>query len=646
MFNSQLDAHLDSFYSLDEENNSDKPDHALDETKPVAAKEERSFIIIHDDADLKPEDDLLNFNDVSPMKPQLRNFDGASSNKPSLDGIVKKMIWLLPVAIAAADSGRLGRILILATSFLLYLEWKNSFETSDEKEDDNDKKLSMTDIIENNNKNRSHECRLKLARLVGLVGAPPLEWRQTLPPDHLHHQEIVVVSENAVSSLLTMAQAHVQLLLTLDQAFHWIQVSASLHLGLGPRSQCVERVERSALAKEYRRDQQQQQQAANPREEPQSHVSKSILTLASVRKIVAQIMVDQAASLTFVLEQVAAASSEATDIELTGAVLSTTPVEMPEVVSLTWIKSSRSEIAALLSHVLDRLCTIPCLQVLTNASDSRRSQVVDESTRNVQQAKEYLVSMLLLNKNNASSKTTTIQEQPIIDPLVKPLLQYREQLDALQAAIWACQLSNNKSDGASQGSDRLEWWSRVRYLSATCQAIEQEIQDTFFHVDDDDSVIGEHGDEEATPSEVPLPESGRYEHDVPTSSNSTRVGGKPDKVKQTKTVVFRGEGVKSDRPRKAKQGSSSNSNGNVDPMMLKPRDTVAVRQLAMELQKRVKALAPPEEDDEPIQEDASAKAAREPVVPLFLGASGSLLSELKLSMPNVGESAAEWEIEG
>jgi hypothetical protein len=611
MFNSQLDAHLDAFHS--DKENSDTPD-ALDETEPVAEVEISS--IIHD-ADLKAED-------------QLGGFD--VTRKPSLDGVVTKLIWLLPVAIAAADSGGLGRMMILATIFLLYLQWNYFGKYKyDEKEIDTDNKVS-TDI--DNNKNRYHDCRIELARLVGLVGAPPMEF-QTLQPD-LMHQEIVV-SDNAVSSLITMAQAHVQLLLTLDQVFHWIQVSASLHLGLGPQSQCVERVERSALAKEYR-----DQQAKRRQQEPQFQVSKSILSLASVRKIVAQIMIDQAASLTFVLEH-GTAASRVTDIEFGGAVLSTatTTLEMPEVISLTWIKSSRSAIAALLSHTLHRLCTIPCLQVLSNASDPRSK--VDESTWNVRQAKEHLVSMLLLD--NITPKT--IQEP--IDPIVKPLLQYREQLDALQAAIWACQQCND-SGGESQDADRLEWWSRVRSLSTTFQAIEQEIQDKFFHVDDDDDecLIEKNGDEEPT-SEVPLPESGRYETKLPAAESNIIagvVGDKKDKAKQNKTMVFRGEGVKYDRPRKPKQGSSK-SNGNVDPMMLKPRDTVTERQLAMELLKRVKALAP-EEEEEPIEEeDASAKAAREPVVPFFLGASGSLLSELKLSMPNVGESsAAEWEIEG
>jgi hypothetical protein len=419
-------------------------------------------------------------------------------------------------------------------------------------------------------------------------------------------------------------------------------------------------VERSALAKEYRDHQQQLQ----------SHVSKSILSLASVRKIVAEIMVHQAASLTFLLEHVVTADSGGTNIEVLGAdqstaataTASTSTIEMPEVVSLTWIKSSRSEIAALLSHVVDRLGTISCLQLLSHSSldPARLSKVLlDESTRNVRQAKEYLVSMLWLDNNHdkkasTTSTRTTIQEQQQHHPIVKHLLQYREQLDALQAAIWACQQQfNNDSSGSGSGSggksqeaDGREWWSRIRYLSTTVQAMEQEIQGTFFNVDDDDSLLEENGNEEATASttssEVPLPESGRYEHNVPTDS-------KQDKVEQTKTVVFRGEGVvkKLDRLRKPKLGPFK-SNGNVDSMMLKPRDTVTERQMIIELQERVKAMAPQEDaDEQPIQEDASAKAAREPVVPLFLGASGSLLSELKLAMPTVvGKSAADWEIEG
>ena len=65
------------------------------------------------------------------------------------------------------------------------------------------------------------------------------------------------------------------------------------------------------------------------------------------------------------------------------------------------------------------------------------------------------------------------------------------------------------------------------------------------------------------------------------------------------------------------------------------------RLLVTELQRYIKKLLPPEEEMEESNPDPEAerkaRAARKPVVPLFLGASGSLLSELKLSLAKAPE---------
>jgi hypothetical protein len=153
---------------------------------------------------------------------------------------------------------------------------------------------------------------------------------------------------------------------------------------------------------------------------------------------------------------------------------------MPDVIDLTWIKSSRQQLAFLLSHMLDHFCTIDVLHTLSEQLSPRST--LDESMWHARNAREHLLSYLLLGKKPVAKGLAEPN-----DKLLLSLLQYREHLDALSGAIWSCQhcIDDSESDEASA---RIEWWARVKHQGGNCRALENEISQRFFPPPDEDDL--------------------------------------------------------------------------------------------------------------------------------------------------------------
>ena len=256
------------------------------------------------------------------------------------------------------------------------------------------------------------------------------------------------------------------------------------------------------------------------------------------------------------------------------------------------------------------------------------------------------------------------------DPLLKSLMNFRTQLDSLGTALWSCQQycklldgqdesigSVHQGDHQSTGLDNVpkhelnleedpiisqqEWWMKVRHMSEICRAFEAEITETYFPqevVAESEAENDESNDHaQATTSQ----ETGDYVHgDGKSQTNNTE--GITKKGRPTKTVVFSGKGQVQDRPKSsARKGTGKNGTGG-DSMdiELPQRDTVSQLAMVSELQNRIKTLELAEEIEEDEESDSeeqkAARLARQPTAPLFLGASGSLLSELKQSIPSIG----------
>jgi hypothetical protein len=571
---------------------------------------------------------------------------------------LKKLVFIAPLVMVVGDYIGLKWSMLLASLILILLQRKppKSFVFVFEPAVDHPPLSPKEHVFIEKKRKFYHECRMQVAHLIGLVGAPPLPWRELDPTLRIiqldHHQTSFMITEAAVDAIRDFCQAHVQLLLTVDRAYHFLQISASLHMGLGPQSQCVERVERATISKEYR----EKKNSLDLRQ----GVAKSILSLSSVRTHVAQIMVEQSESLASVMratgilvekeESMGEVPVPAGNKSYRGLEQS---VEIPDIVTLSWIKAARQQLAAMLSHVLDRqVCTIPYLEVVSN----QESHLIEESMWNARQAMAHLQSTLLLDTTNTASSIEV--EQPR-DPLIGPLLQIRDQLDALQGALWACHQSNDKNGEGDEvkNAEKKQWWSQVRNLSAVVRAMEQEIDESFFPntiiTDDYSENEGEDSETKSPPPNQNSSESDRYEHLNPTETLSQDKTKTQEKT--TKTIVFSGSGAVAHKPRKPRQGSNSKSTGvESAAAAAMHRDTVVEQLMVRELQNRIKTLCSPEEEEsgslalvefklEQHKVD-SKKDPRQPAMPLFLGASGSLLSELKQSMPTTMADSSEWEL--
>lgn len=124
------------------------------------------------------------------------------------------------------------------------------------------------------------------------------------------------------------------------------------------------------------------------------------------------------------------------------------------------------------------------------------------------------------------------------------------------------------------------------------------------------------------------------------SRTETKVDNEPQLPKMTQ--IFKGHGSK---PEHSKNVSSTQGVVRGRAPSLPPRDTVSERQMIQELQNRIIAMRLPEDedDDEDVETEKAknARKSREPAASLFLGASGSLLSELRLALPSPSKVSEE-----
>jgi hypothetical protein len=602
---------------------------------------------------------------------------------------------------------------------------------------------SILDLMEMT-KQQVHDCRKETSRLLGLIGAPPLEWTQLdstklmmismMPRKYEKDTSLAgdvtvassqIITDHAMKSVVKFLEAHVGLLLTVDHAYYWLKVSASLHWGLGPHSQCIERVERAAIAKEFRNSRRQSISGSllmdgiqSPLEPQRKLDTSSVLALSSTRRNLAQSLIDQSLSLVNTYKRVRGwdiENEEQNEASIHDncfqngcdmrSMMDDKVLVFPNVVDLSWIRESRKHLAGLLSYTVNHYCTINGLQVLSE--DVNKRSKLDESMFNARSAREYLLCNLLLGKM-PSAKSALDENWASKDELMTSLLLYREQLEAMSAVLWSCQQYSTFRNPASESdvvlsaaeilkreeekeSSKLAWWVQLKDLSLTCQALQNEIEAKFFTAANISPSL-EANDNGATftdrHSPHQKPESGNYEHEC---SILVQPNQRIQVSSISKTMVFSGKGSVEKQQIATTSlpgGCQQSTNSLPSPM----RDTVAEQRLLRELQNRIRSVVQREEeeqgsveeneglskeldeilDDEcdddsgdwgsdersPEEKDdvsgisgnsdeederisvkpvyAGDVRERESASALFLGASGSLLAELKKNIPQGG----------
>lgn len=328
-------------------------------------------------------------------------------------------------------------------------------------------------------------CRNELSRLLGLIGAIPMREKDDFN-DHRNaagNIDISIRDDNdrtfernyhdanydtvhtpvaadagkylstAITAVIDFHEAHVQGILTIDKALYWLKISSSLHWGLGPHSQCVERVERAATSKmtraRHRCTDRRGDDTKNPTmsttaktqmNELQNRIdSSSILALSSVRRNIAHVVINLALSIVNTVRTVECAErqrlpiqpnyqNEYPYIEGTNGIknnpyqadhsvsrnraselqydIINDLFEMPDVIDIAWIKESRKNLADLLTYSAERLSTHECLNSFSQLGNDRAEapqplstdvfQILKESAWNARNLRDYLMNHLLL----------------------------------------------------------------------------------------------------------------------------------------------------------------------------------------------------------------------------------------------------------
>lgn len=597
-------------------------------------------------------------------------------------------------------------MLMITLSLIAYIiSWKQEFlerfKGTIILHDRQQQQQPLLKISNNKSKEKMYNCRLEVSRLVGLVGGPPLEM-STVNNDYnnkcLSHDPFVV-DDQCTQLIIEFLEAHIQLILSIDEAYYWIKISSSLHLGLGPYSQCVERAERAATIncriiqrgnedKETETETEDHHESGNyngttssskstPNNRtatkitstiPQKFDTSSILAVSSARKNIAKVIINESQSIVNIVmavnsciqhqdcqrcdEKAKSRSNNNNDDDdnnninigdqISGEdcnnenwfrtnkdniieyIVSDGLLFMPDVIDLAWIKSSRKHLADLLSKSVDYLTTIECLEILSSADDALPvSFKLNESIWNMRNLKEYIHGSVLLDKNNNMScligsvlSSTTNHGSNIDNEFMRSLLQYRQQLNALNAALWSGQhyiLCSQPSLQDRDAINRTSWWNQVKELSAECLSLENEIENKFVRSNEDsqgsisidhvansklescqhiakidqmnDTLRFEHGEDEG---EKATPKTGQHQE-------------KNDRSK-TKTIVFSGKGAKDKLITKRNQSIMNNSMlrndqaGDVTAVAiatvsLPPRDRITEKLLLRELQTRIRTVA-------------------------------------------------------
>lgn len=245
------------------------------------------------------------------------------------------------------------------------------------------------------------QCRLKLSAVLGSIGAPPLQKSRRIERGN----DPIDAPNDFYELVLDYCQAHVDFIHQVDRSLEMLKIETSMSLRASTSS--VERVELANLSRNRAR-------------------SKSV-SLFTARRMLSQAMVAQYRS----LDSLTVGKSEVNG----GG-------EIPNVVTLAWLRLLRTELASLLSVKVSQLISSP------RAFHDDKS-TVNDSIFAARESIEYLESIFTL-------KQPPRQCQAEMDSPDMNLL-YR-QFEKASVALWAFQVSSmteSISDNTNEADSKL-----------------------------------------------------------------------------------------------------------------------------------------------------------------------------------------------
>ena len=453
------------------------------------------------------------------------------------------------------------------------------------------------------------ETRLETSRMLGSIGATPLA----------SSMDDIIGSTSSfyLEAASDLAESHVDLIRTLDSAVKTIRVGTGVRLGLGPVQSAnegvVPRVEKAWVERKLKNDYSSSMhlQHAYPK-----------LALSTSRRILHQIMVDQAISLRGILHssnQKYANWDEFIDdmryFSEMDAKQNTPVLTLSKL--LVWL----NELRIMLSFVMSELLS----EKIKSVSDQQKMiTLFKQSTQLAKERVQFAESAFDL------SPTEKLDSKPKRHAR-KMVHQLKSSLDAAHVCLQAmCQTFLQEQDQRITSEDKKDayiWWVEFKRLLSQTEVSVDYFQSTFLaeYIQEKESMRLDETPSSETNTVANTSYSTEHFDDAPIDDIIDGQNSVRDEHVD-KTWVFSASGVyRASNARKTERG---------------PHIPAAFDQtmLMRDLQTRLKTMELAKEHDvvkldDTHNEDKSQSSAKEKhSVPFFLGAGGSLLSELSIAL--------------
>ncbi|CAB9520844.1 (DC) complex [Seminavis robusta] len=527
-------------------------------------------------------------------------------------------------------------------------------------------------VLEEEWEKQQHDCRCQLAKVLGSIGAPILSPNgqvvTTTLQETSNHDQIPSPSSSTATcthdamindekkeptfkkdkwhpTLVQTAKAHTRLIHTMDTTMEILKVGAALHLGATERT--AERVERALLGRQTTRL--QNSNNGIPRNDKTSSTTMPV-SFPTIRNLLMDAMFHQVESLLMVnnnynnKEGIINISKE----DVLG--------EVPPVITLTWLRESRQQLAGLLSHVLEELCSAPT-QNEYNSTAGNNLLLLLQSKRTAKELQVHLLHTLDLDESQGVVATETAPESSSLSaPLKERLVKLRAHYQKVFVALWAMEdsatTSTEQQDGAIMSLETKDWWARMNEINDEISVVLECIDHDFF-LEEEEPASEELADQEGG---MAIPTKGAQSYTVDTGATANiQLKSVAAAAKPTKTSVFSGKGAKQPEQTRQKKASvgSKNSDTQSSPAVLQA-DPVAQHFLLSELRTRLQTLALPEEEHEvnldvndqnetsSLSQRSQSSQTKTTAIPLFGGAAGSLLvGDLKNAVKLLGNEVED-----
>lgn len=615
IWNPQLQHHLDTF--------DDKSTTSNDEAQVVVRQECQEGSLQDDDTSAVPEENIVN------ACLSRRNNEKNQEMNDRLWHPILEWVGMGFLGYYLGTTGSAVGILLVLCPLAAWLFWELSHldmrrtQQQQQQEDEN----------------QFLKCRMELSKLLGLVGAPPLQGSSS-PLENanitIHYQLI-----------LDFGMAHVSFLRQVDYSLDTLRTAVGMHLRTTLFS--VDRVEL----------------AGSTLNQCCRHYPDKNVLLPTARRMLFRIILDQYKSLRDCCSSLSTLFDENNDIDNNNNGNNDDSIfQVPEVMTLTSLTSMRHELADLLSFQLSQLMS--CQEMLHHLSclESVLRRQFCASMNQAMELTEYLSCLFSLSPPAIIPESSS-------DMLQGDLHTLRRQFNNVSVALWACQnlCDSRSSDGGGDGENGgrnttlsssgmvLEFLEQMESLLHSVDDVKERLRQDINNKTVNDGETVERNEEmveccldkSSTREEHSDPEdyvhSGQSFEENVSSLRNDNTG--EHMVKHNKTIVFSASGTM----RQLVVGSSKDTvaSSSTTLLTIPPRQSIMTQRMVFkELQERLAKMDRAEEEEEVgadgtrILQESDAQSVVQKKRPsttssMFLGPSGDVLTELKNSINNNGE---------